>query len=327
MMRRQKLFLVLALAAFSLTFALAQRFFDGGNDDREDTTHETEGGVIMRGQRMVQTRGVLFDEETTTTARAVTTHSTDVPVWTNAPGFEKDVFTFCRARFISAYAGRRFSRGSWKTDFPDSDLNLSFRLQQMTSLRVNPDGRFLRLNNKDLYDYPWIYMVEPGRLMLNDEEVKILRDYLNNGGFLMADDFWGDLQWENFESEMKKVFPERQFVELPMEHPVFHTVFDLTMPKQGLQTPNVGDAMESLDPRSPYFGVTWEYRSGPSAEEMHVRAILDEKGRIMVIATHNCDNGDGWERETVGDGAFFQAFSEKRAFPLGINIITYAMTH
>jgi hypothetical protein len=316
MTRRRKIFFTLGCAALFVALAVAQW---GEADDRGQTVHYTEGGFGWRGVR--------FDEELVSTAREVASHSTDVPMWTNAPGFEKDVFTFCRARFISGYGGRRRSRGSWSTDFPDSDLNLSFRLQQMTSLRVSPDGRFLRLTNKDLYNYPWIYMVEPGRLALDDEEVKILRDYLNNGGFLMADDFWGDLQWENFESEMKKVFPERQFVELPMEHPVFHTVFDLTMPKQGLQTPNVGDAMESLDPRSPYFGVTWEYRSGPSAEEMHVRAILDEKGRIMVIATHNCDNGDGWERETVGDGAFFQAFSEKRAFPLGINIITYAMTH
>jgi hypothetical protein len=332
MTRRQKSFLVLAVMAFSLTLAFAQRFFDEGNDDREESVHQTEGDIIVRDGRVMRTSsGVRFDEETTTTARAVTTHSTDVPVWTNAPGFEKDVFTFCRTRFVSAYGGRRLSRGNWKTDFPDSDLNLSLRLQQMTSLKVSPDGRFLRLNNEDLHDYPWIYMVEPGRLVLNEEEAKILRDYLNNGGFLMADDFWGDLQWENFAGEMKKVFPGREFKELEMSHPVFHTVFDLTMPKQQLQTPNVGQAIASLNPNSSEYGVTWEsgsrYNNGEQTEEMHVRALSDDKGRIMVIATHNCDNGDGWERETVGDGAFFLNFSEKRAFPLGINIIVYAMTH
>lgn len=327
MTRRPKFFLALVAIAFSLTFALAQRFFEDGNDDREQMVHQTEGDIIVRGGLLMRGPGVRFDEETATTARAVTSHSTDVPVWTNAPGFEKDGFTFCRLRYVTAYWGRRRSLGSWSTDFPDSDLNLSFRLQQMTSLKVSPDGRFLRLNNKDLLNYPWIYMVEPGSLVLNEEEVKILRDYLNNGGFLMADDFWGDLQWGNFASEMKKVFPEREFKELEMDHPIFHAVFDLSMPKQQLQTPNVGTAMESLDPNNRSFGITWEQRSGPSAEEMHVRALTDDKGRIMVIATHNCDNGDGWERETVGDGAFFLAFSEKRAFPLGINIIVYAMTH
>jgi hypothetical protein len=196
----------------------------------------------------------------------------------------------------------------------------------MTSLAVNPDGRFLRLKNKDLYNYPWIYIVEPGRLLFDEEEVKILRDYLLNGGFLMADDFWGDRQWANFENEMHKVFPEREFVELEMTHPVFHTVFDIQVPKQQLQTPNIGDALDSLDPRSPYYGVTWEMRNNPGAEEMHVRALFDDKGRMMAIATHNCDNGDGWEREGQNDD-FFHNFSEKRAFPLGINIIFYAMTH
>jgi hypothetical protein len=59
---------------------------------------------------------------------------------------------------------------------------------------------------------------------------------------------------------------------------------------------------------------------------MHVRGLYDDKGRMMVIATHNTDNGDGWEREGENDW-FFHEFSEKRAFPLGINIIFYAMTH
>jgi len=66
----------------------------------------------------------------------------------------------------------------------DSDLNLSYRLQQMTALKVSPDGLFLRLTEKSLADYPFIYMVEPGSLFLSDTEAKALRDYLLNGGFL-----------------------------------------------------------------------------------------------------------------------------------------------
>jgi len=315
MTRRPRISLVLGVIGLFVAIGVAQ-WSDG--DDRDQTVHYTEGGFDYDGVRV--------DEDTMSTAREVGSHSTDVPMWTNTPGFEKDTFSFCRIRFVSAGWGRRRSRGNWITDFPDSDLNLSFRLQQMTSLKVSPDGRFLRLKNQDLSNYPWIYMVEPGRLFLDDEEVKILRDYLRNGGFLMADDFWGELQWENFYREMKKVLPDRDFVELPMDHPIFHTVFDLQVPKQSLQTPNWATAVNSLNPSSPFFGVTWEGRNGSGSEEMHVRAIVDEKGRIMVIATHNCDNGDGWEREGQNDD-FFHAFSEKRAFPLGINIIVYAMTH
>ncbi len=286
-------------------------------------------GPIVRTEGGPGEPGVEVDERTVRTAREVASHSSDTPNWTNTPGFEKDVFSF--VRIVYKYGqGPRISNSAshwgWITDFPDSDLNLSYRLQQVTSLKVNPDGRVLHLTDPALLDYPWIYMVEVGRMVLRDEEVPILRKYLLNGGVLMADDFWGWKQWENFEYEMKRVLPERQFVELPMDHPLFHCVFDIKVPKNKLQTPNSRQGSRSLDPNSRWYGVTWEYHDGEECKEMHVRAIFDDKGRIMVIATHNCDNGDGWEREGEDD-AFFHEFSEKRAYPLGINIIYYLMTH
>src|SRR5262249_31152880 len=116
----------------------------------------------------------------------------ETPRWTNAPGVEKDVFTFVR---IKRTRGGYTTRRRWWTDAPDSDLNLAYRLQQMTSIKVNPDGLFLRLTDKELTDYPFIYMVEPGSLVLDDEEVVALRKYLLNGGFLWLDDFWGDAEW------------------------------------------------------------------------------------------------------------------------------------
>jgi len=122
---------------------------------------------------------------------------------------------------------------------------------------------------------------------------------------------------------MKRVFPEpeRELTELPMDHPVFHSVFDLKGPKNKLQIPNIGQGR-----RSQYDGVTWEYHDGEECTEVHVKAIFDNKGRMMVIACHKTDNGDGWEREGEDD-YFFHLFSESIAFPLGINIIFYAMTH
>jgi Domain of unknown function (DUF4159) len=266
--------------------------------------------------------GWLPNADTIRTAREAPSHSTGTPTWTNSPGFEKDVFTFARIRYSRAPRGS-WSAGNWHTDFPDSDLNLSYRLQQMTTIKVDPDGRVLDLTDKELFDYPWIYMVEPGRLLLSDEEVAILRKYLLNGGFLMADDFWGSVQWENFYHEMKRVFPEpeRELMELPMDHPVFHSVFELNGPKNKLQIPNIWQGR-----RSQYDGVTWEYHDGEECTEVHVKGIFDDKGRLMVIACHNTDNGDGWEREGEDD-YFFHRFSENIAFPLGINIIFYAMTH
>jgi hypothetical protein len=270
--------------------------------------------------------GEWVDQTKVRTAREIASHSTGTPEWSNSPGFEKDVFTFTRIIRDRDPEGSP-TAGTWITDFPDSDLNLSYRLQQVTSLKVDPDGRTIRLTDPDLLNYPWIYMVEPGALSLRDEEVAVLRKYLLNGGVLMADDFWGVWQWEGFASQIKRVLPGREFVDVPLDHPLFHCVFDIRVPsKNKLQTPNIRQGI-----RSEYDSVTWERhprRNGgmEACTEMHVRAIFDERGRIMVIATHNCDNGDGWEREGESD-FFFHEFSEKRAYPLGINIIFYLMTH
>ena len=264
----------------------------------------------------------MVDTETVRTAREVASHSGGTPVWKNDPAFPHDAFTFARIiRDRVPWGNGSRSAGSWITDFPDSDLNLSFRVQQMTSIKVNPDGRILRLTSPDLSDYPWIYMVEVGSLQLREDEVLILRKYLLNGGFLMVDDFWGEVQWANLAQEMKRVFPEKDFVDLPMDHPVFNCVFSIKGPKNKLQVPNVRTGVRSQSTQ-----VTWEYHDGEECTEVHIRGLFDDKGRMMVIATHNTDNGDGWEREGEND-YFFHNFSEKISFPLGINIIFYAMTH
>jgi hypothetical protein len=267
-------------------------------------------------------RGFGVDYEPTDgvrTAREASRRGDVAPEWKVEPEFKRDVFTFTRIHYDSVGSRRR--GGEWWIDLPDADLNLSFRLQQMTSLRVDSDGRIIRLTDKELSDFPWIYIVEPGALVFSEAEVVALRKYLLNGGFLMVDDFWGDWQWENFYREIKRVFPEREPEELEMSHPIFHCVFDITLPKHQMQVPNFGTGEDSQ-----YTGVTWEDHHGPGARDVHFRAISDDKGRMMVFIAHNTDNGDGWERE--GEYKyFFSEFSEKKAYPLGINVVFYAMTH
>ncbi|GAB1488377.1 hypothetical protein MASR2M8_08220 [Opitutaceae bacterium] len=251
------------------------------------------------------------------TARDVPSDSTGTPMWENPADFSRDVFTFTRIRYSNGgvgYGGRRRG-GGWSTDLPDSDLNLSYRVQQMTSIRVDPNGRIIRLTDPELRDFPFIYMAEPGSIALDEAETEALRDYLLNGGFLMLDDFWGDAAWDHVAYTFKDVFPDRDFIELPLDHPLYHGVFDI---KAKGQVPNVGLGVASQN-----HGITWEL---PDAQEVHHRAILDDKGRIIVLATHNTDNGDGWEREGESD-YYFHNFSEKIAYPLGINIIFYIMTH
>jgi len=247
------------------------------------------------------------------------------PEWEIDREFSGDVFTFVRIRYSSGYDGQRgggrsgrgFSGGNWATDYPDSELNLSFRLHQLTSLEVNPEPIILELTDPELFNYPFIYIVEPGMLVFREEEVKNLRRYLLNGGFLMIDDFWGENEWYNIYSELKRVFPEREPVELTLDHPIFHFVFDL---KEKPQIPSINVALSGY-----YNGnvVTWER---PDAHIPHYMAIYDDKGRMMVIICRNTDLGDGWEREGE-DEWYFREFSEKKAYPLGINIVFYAMTH
>ena len=250
-----------------------------------------------------------------------------VPEWTPDREFSHDVFTFVRIRYSSGYGGggygrgrgrgRGFSGGNWAVDYPDSDLNFSYRLHQLTSMEVNPDGLVLELTDPRLFDYPFIYIVEPGRLVFSEDEVKQLRRYLLNGGFLMVDDFWGEAEWDNFYYQIKRVFPEREPHELPYSHPIFRAVFEL---KEKPQIPSIGAAW---DGRSQ--GITWERRNSDTSTP-HYKAIRDDKGRIMSIICHNTDLGDGWEREGE-DEWYFREFSEKSAYPLGINIVFYAMTH
>jgi hypothetical protein len=269
--------------------------------------------LVLAAALLLTTGDALFAQRT---AREAMQHTDETPVWKNPASFEKDVFTFVRLNYSSQNSRRRHG-GQWSTDYPDADLNFSFRLQQMTSMKVDPDCRVLKITDPELFRYPFVYIVEPGRLVFEDEEIPILRRYLLNGGFLMLDDFWGEEEWENMANEMKRVFPERSFVDLPRTHPVFHCVFDLP-DNLNLQCPNV-----DLGTRSQFDGVTWER---PDAHDCHIRGISDDKGRLMVIACHNTDNGDGWERE--GDNQYyFKEFSEKKSYPLSINIVFYVMTH
>jgi Domain of unknown function (DUF4159) len=259
-----------------------------------------------------------------------------VPNWKVDETFKKDVFTFVRIEYDSGgrgggrFGGGRFGGGGgfggrrrggfgggWLTDFPDSDLNFSFRLQQLTSLKVNPDPITMRLTDERLCDYPFIYMIEPGGLSFSPEEGVALRRYLLNGGFLMVDDFWGDFQLNNFLEQLKlHVFPEDQYdpKELSLEHDIFRCVYRL---KEKPQVPSIHTWQWS--------GLTWEDH-GPGSETVHYLGINDDKGRLVAIICHNTDLGDGWEREGESE-EYFHQFAENKSYPMGINIVTYAMTH
>ena len=240
-------------------------------------------------------------------------------------------FTFCRIQYTSESRGRwgRWGgRGSWATDYPQSDLNFSLRLSQLTALEVShtpqgtPAHAVVRLDEPELFNYPFVYMVEIGSLALTPPERQGLHTYLMRGGFLLVDDFWGDNAWENWQYEIGQVLPADEYpiVEIPPDHELFSIVFHLEeMP----QVPAVNNYEHWAQ-----TGISYESRFNYSRYGNRARCtgIFDKKGRLMVVALHNTDLGDGWEREGEHFG-YFEEFSAKKAYPMGINIVVYALTH
>ncbi len=235
-------------------------------------------------------------------------------MWKVDPAFSNDCFTFARIQFDSVGGSR--PGGGWSNDYPDCDWNFSYRLQELTSMQVDPNGRVLRLTDPELYDYPFIFMSNVQRMYLSTEEAACLRKYLLNGGFLMADDFWTPAAWRHVKREMTKVVPNREPRELTLDHEIFHLVYDL---KEMPRVPSIFAWQQ---------GHMFEYWHGDPEgdEDPHFQGYFDDNGRLMALFCHNNDIGDGWEREGE-NRKFFEDFSVKVSYPLGINIVTYAMTH
>ena len=237
----------------------------------------------------------------------------NVPRWDLDPAFKDDCFTFVRIKYRSTINRTSYA---WWTDFPDADVNLSWRLSQLTSLKVDPDGKVIDIIDDALFDHPFAIMSGVPAIVINDEEAAVLRRYMLNGGFILVDDFWGDDNYDHFYNEVvKRVFPEREPVELGLDHPIFHCVYKLN---EKPQIPNVGFATRNRD-----SGITSE---DPEGKPASYRGLFDDKGRLMMLICHNTDLGDGWEEEAT-DPWYFKEFSEKKAYPMGINIVFYVMTH
>lgn len=197
----------------------------------------------------------------------------------------------------------------WAIDAPAAEQNLSRRVKTVTSIEVG-DPVVLTLEDPMLWQYPWIYFVEPGNLRLKDEEVPILREFLLRGGTATFDDFHGPYEWENLVREMQRVFPDRRIVDLPPSHPIFTCFYKIDAYPQ---IPGLGSFLS---------GRTWE-KGGFTAA---LRAILDDRGRPMVLVNWNTDMGDGWEWSNAEEYPGYIR-NTREAYRMGINEIVYALTH
>jgi hypothetical protein len=196
----------------------------------------------------------------------------------------------------------------WTQDYPRADRHFVLALRRLTRIHVRSVEQPVNLDEGAVYDWPWLYAVQTGRWQLTDSQAKSMREYLLRGGFFMCDDFWGPNEWEVFMASMRKVFPERQVVELENKDPIFHTVYDLD---DRYQVASEGSVMR---------GTSWKCEGCPD----HWRGIFDDNGRLMVAITFQSDVGDSWE---WADAPQYPARYAALGIRIGVNYVTYAMTH
>ena len=232
-------------------------------------------------------------------------------------------FTFVRVEYDSIggygesfyfYDGRYWLR--WETDFPQADRNFLHRFRELTTTDPHMEAVTRRLTDGDIFDYPFLYMCDVGWMQLTPQEGRRLREYLLKGGFLWIDDFWGTAEWRNLESAFAQVFPERSWQDIPADHPILRQVFPLAAAPQ---VPARDFAYLGRDE-------AWVHRyPAEPLEPVNLRGVFDDQGRLMAVATHNTDIGDGFEREAYGE-EYFETYSTV-AYAMGVNIVVYALSH
>lgn len=204
---------------------------------------------------------------------------------------------------------------AWSTDFPKGDRQFMQVVQRLSGVDASPWENPIALDDPALRRYPFLYTLEMGWSNLTEEEVAGLRGYLQAGGFLVVDDFWGSRQWAQFERQMRRVLPGRPIVEVPRDHLLFRVYYDID--GDILQIPNVGYA----------YNVQAGIANPPTSEEdgfeAHVRGIFDDQGRLMVAINWNTDLGDAWEH---AENPYYPLKFSTFACELGLNMIIYGMS-
>jgi hypothetical protein len=234
---------------------------------------------------------------------------------------QKSEWTFARLMYPPAPGGR-YSRGYgfrgggswnegftiWTQDYPRADRHFVQAVRRLTRIDVRSVEQPVNLDEGAVYDWPWLYAVQTGHWQLTDSQAKSMREYLLRGGFFMADDFWGEAEWEVFMASMRKVFPERQPVELDNTDPIFHVVYDLD------------DRYQVASEGSVQRGRSYKCDNCPD----HWRGIFDDNGRLMVAITFQSDVGDSWE---WADAPYYPAKYAALGIRIGVNYVIYSMTH
>ena len=203
----------------------------------------------------------------------------------------------------------RLGLSLWTQDYPRADRHLAQAMRRLTRIDVRSAEQVVSLDDDDVFNWPWVYAVQVGEWGLTEKEGAKLREYLQRGGFFMADDVHGDAEWGEFDKRIHFAFPDRDIVELADDDPYFHSVFDIT---DRPQVPGQAHLREGCK------------NCSDNGRGAHWRAIKDDKGRIMVAVSHNSDLGDAWE---FADSPYYPEKESALAIQIAVNDVIYAMTH
>ena len=219
-------------------------------------------------------------------------------------------FRFVRIRFddprFGGDGGGRNWRGygggpAWQHDYPTAEINLHLALDRTTQIYIEGEPEVLRLSDERIFEYPMLYLCEPGYWTMEEDEVDNLREYLNRGGFILFDDFGSEREWIQLYEEMKRAFPELEPREIPEDHPIWTIYYDV----DPVEAPSlVGGRGYFTKYDDTYIG------------------YFDKNGRLMALACYNQDIGDGWEwpEQNLSEASTI-------SFQMGINFLIYALTH
>jgi hypothetical protein len=199
---------------------------------------------------------------------------------------------------------------NWTMDYPRSDRHVSQAIRRLSRIHARSVEQTVNLDDRDQYDWPFLYGVEVGHWNLTDEQARGLREFLLRGGFFMCDDFHGQIEWDVFVESMSRVFPDRPIVDIPNGDPIFHTVYDLD---QRYQVPG-----------ALFLETGLTYEKGNTGKIPHWRGIYDDHGRVMVAMCHNMDLGDSWEH---ADNPQYPEKYSALGIRIALNYVVYSMTH
>ena len=225
-----------------------------------------------------------------------------------------DLPEFHRGFGFASRNGR--GNGWWIVDWPDADNHFTMGINRLTRIAAG-DPRHLSLTDEHLFDYPWIYATQVGWWGLDQTEILRLREYLERGGFLMVDDFWGpgNEQWNIFRETMERVFPGRPITDIAPGDSVMHVLYDIEEKDRtfipGSRHLRLGRGGNVVVQQPPGTTPAW-------------RQIADDHDRMVVAVNYNTDVGDAWE---FADAPEYPERMTALAYRYGINYIIYAMTH